>query len=179
MYPMTDKTFNFYIKDKLVKVVLSLSAFVYISLLISLLFFKNREYISYNFLPFHEIKRYLFAPGLPTRLVLENLLGNIVLFIPLGIYLSLLFRRRFISLLLTATLSAAAELIQLHFALGSCDVDDIILNTLGGALGIALYFVLARLLNNEKRLRCVIAVLAALCSVLAIFGWLLYIPAVI
>jgi len=76
---------------------------------------------------------------------LENVLGNIVLFFPLGVMLPLLSPnlRSLAGVLLVAILfSFSIELTQYisrHFGnYRSVDIDDIILNTLGAVLGFAL-----------------------------------------
>lgn len=66
-----------------------------------------------------------------------NFWGNIVLFIPLGILLVLLFNhcQGFLFTLLTgAGISLSIELLQL-FGIRATDIDDILLNTLGTVLG--------------------------------------------
>ncbi|OCX50821.1 hypothetical protein BEL04_19010 [Mucilaginibacter sp. PPCGB 2223] len=75
-------------------------------------------------------------------LALENVLGNIVLFFPLGVLLPLISPRlcSFKQILLIAFLaSTAIEFIQFisqHFGnYRSVDIDDVILNTLGAVLG--------------------------------------------
>lgn len=72
-----------------------------------------------------------------------NLLGNVAIFMPLGILLGLMFTRKrlagirvwFCSFFLSLCLESA----QLLFMIGQFDVDDILLNTLGGILGFAVY----------------------------------------
>ena len=56
------------------------------------LFSSNREYIrSVNVIPFHTIYSYLVGGlNVPPIVILSNIIGNIVLFIPMGIYLQLL-----------------------------------------------------------------------------------------
>lgn len=71
-----------------------------------------------------------------------NLAGNVVMFIPLGFFLPCLWQNlrsygRF--LVWQIGIIVTIELIQLFFLWGSCDIDDLILNTLGAALGFACY----------------------------------------
>ncbi|MEK6481644.1 VanZ family protein [Catalinimonas sp. 4WD22] len=73
-----------------------------------------------------------------TYMMVSNLLGNVILFIPFGILSPLLFSWVHKSkriLFLTLLFSFAAELIQFYFQIGVFDVDDIILNTLGSVIG--------------------------------------------
>ncbi|MDQ0115616.1 VanZ family protein [Paenibacillus harenae] len=71
-----------------------------------------------------------------------NLFGNVLLFIPLGFLLPILFAkaRRFSTTIVWSMLaSLAIELTQFGARLGSFDVDDLILNVLGGAIGYAVW----------------------------------------
>ena len=74
--------------------------------------------------------------------MLLNLLGNVCAFMPFAFFLPLFFRRQrkwyfFLPTLLLCVV--AVELLQFAFMVGSCDIDDLILNA-GGAL--LLYFLL-------------------------------------
>lgn len=70
---------------------------------------------------------------------LSNLVGNIALFIPFGMFLVLLSNNKGISfigvLALSLSLSLCLECLQVVFTLGIFDVDDLILNTCGGLVG--------------------------------------------
>ncbi len=98
---------------------------------------------SYNLVPFKEILRYLRYGGiLGTRAVVINLLGNVIAFLPFGVLLPLLFRpfrRIWRTVLLSFVFSALVECTQLIFHVGCFDVDDMILNTLGGLAGFLLF----------------------------------------
>jgi len=73
---------------------------------------------------------------------LINLLGNVVLFIPLGIFLPKLWKKlqtlRNV-LLVTAGIILAVEITQVLTLLGRCDIDDLILNLIGAAIGYGIY----------------------------------------
>ncbi|MGX6444627.1 VanZ family protein [Neobacillus sp. K501] len=93
---------------------------------------------SNNFVPFKTIYFYLFLADINLSIRIENLAGNIIGFIPFGFILPLLSKRVFklsTVILLTFCLSLTYEILQLVFEFGSFDVDDLILNTLGGILG--------------------------------------------
>lgn len=71
-----------------------------------------------------------------------NLVGNVVLFVPLGIFLPGIWQkmRKFFVFLLTVAVSiVAVELLQLVTLLGSCDVDDLLLNVAGALLGFGIW----------------------------------------
>ena len=93
-----------------------------------------------------------------TSFCLRNTLGNIALFLPLGILLPLLFDR-FRSLrrviLLAAFLSLSIETIQFFSAFfgnfRSVDIDDVLLNTLGACVGYAIWWLAGREQRSEVR----------------------------
>ena len=71
-----------------------------------------------------------------------NFIGNISMFIPTGIILPILYHRldRFWKVLLAgAGLSLAIEMMQLLFPGSVSDIDDLILNTAGAAIGYGIY----------------------------------------
>jgi glycopeptide antibiotics resistance protein len=93
---------------------------------------------SNNFVPFKTINFYLFIAHVNLRIRIENLVGNVLGFIPFGFICPLIFKKfRRLSVILLATfcLSLTYEVLQLVFGFGSFDVDDLILNTFGGILG--------------------------------------------
>jgi len=99
-----------------------------------------------NLIPFRTLRLFvrLLQSSRPylVRAAVINLAGNVIMFIPLGMFPPLLFQKlsRFRNvLLMTAMIIAAVELTQLFTLVGSCDVDDLILNLTGAALGYALY----------------------------------------
>lgn len=75
-------------------------------------------------------------------LAFRNLAGNIVLFVPIGLFLPLLFKkqRRFVTFLMTtAAVILTVELTQMFTLLGTCDIDDLILNTAGACIGYVVF----------------------------------------
>jgi glycopeptide antibiotics resistance protein len=97
----------------------------------------------YNLLPFREIRRYVsYWRILGIRTVLLNLAGNVIGFMPFGVLLPLMaksVRKAWRVALLSFEISALIEVSQLIFQVGCFDVDDMILNTLGGLLGYLLF----------------------------------------
>ena len=98
----------------------------------------GQEY-HYNLRPFKEIHRYLvYYRTIGPYTVFLNLAGNILAFVPFGLFFPFLSRknRSFWKVtLISFEVSFLVEVIQLVTRVGSCDVDDVILNTLGGMLG--------------------------------------------
>lgn len=93
---------------------------------------------------FHSIEPNLILNLNPFNLINTQTYLNIVLFIPLGLLLPLLwktFRRVFNILLAGLGLSLMIELLQILTITRYTDIDDLIMNTFGTIIG----FVLARL----------------------------------
>ncbi|WP_342572728.1 VanZ family protein [Paenibacillus sp. FSL R5-0749] len=119
-------------------------AVLYVLIMGNLLFVSGRTqglYYQYNLVPFETIRPLLLErERYHTDAWVKNLFGNIVLFIPLGIWIPWLFRRCRSFLIFTSTvvlLLLGVEVIQLITSVGSFDVDDIILNTVGAWIGYA------------------------------------------
>lgn len=97
----------------------------------------SEEY-RYNLELFREIKRFIiYREQLGVFAVFANLAGNILIFVPYGFFISVASRERgfFKTLFFSMGLSLCVEIIQLFTRVGSFDVDDILLNTIGGVLG--------------------------------------------
>ena len=110
---------------------------IYLGLLTWLVLFK----FATDFSALPHIRRINWIPFYYDQAVsthLKEVLYNIVVFAPLGVYLHLFFEKRIVLSKCMAVLSVSLlfEAIQFAFAIGVSDVTDLIGNTLGGALGI-------------------------------------------
>ncbi len=121
---------------------------------------------SINLIPFASISDYLFTGSAAVkRFAVANVTGNIVAFVPLGAFLPLARRRTGIiwtNLLVVVCASVAVEIVQGVFGLGASDIDDVILNMLGGLIGILSLTLLRVLLRRWDRVIGVMAVLSLL-----------------
>ncbi len=133
----------------------------YIAALVYFVFFAEMfgrtgfsEQYRYNLVPFKEIRRFIiYFSQLGATAVFLNIAGNIVAFMPFGFCLPMVtaHRTRLLGVFLgTFGLSLAIELIQLVSRVGSCDVDDLILNTLGGVFGYGCFCLAKRLTAGRK-----------------------------
>lgn len=95
-----------------------------------------------NWVTFRDINSELH--NVNRALGIINIVGNVALFVPSGILAGLLFRPKWTALLLAPVLSTGIELTQQQVGL-SADIDDIILNTLGGVTGVAIALLARRL----------------------------------
>jgi glycopeptide antibiotics resistance protein len=120
--------------------------------------FEGRTY-HYNLELFKEIRRFIVhRHTLGTKAVLLNLVGNIVAFVPFGFFLPILYprcRNFLYTVFFSFEVSLAVETIQLVSKVGSFDVDDMLLNTIGGAMGCLTFYWMNRVRRNyetkEKR----------------------------
>ncbi len=89
-----------------------------------------------NFMPFREILRYDYG----TLSFYKQVFGNILLFIPLGYFATSYCRIKNLGVITIVSLlsSSVIEVVQ-HFIGRSFDIDDIILNVVGGIIGFLLY----------------------------------------
>lgn len=120
---------------------------------------------SINLIPFHTIKEYIFSDSATIKkFALSNVVGNMVIFIPLGVYLPLFKKNRRVmtNLLFIFKVSLCIEIIQGILGIGASDIDDIILNCLGGLVGILGYKYLLSILRDEKKVRVAITVLSSI-----------------
>lgn len=144
------------------KLLLEVCFLLYLVLLMYFLFFGDRygrtgyrqEY-QYNLVPFQEIKRFIrYREILGLESFLLNIVGNIVAFSPFGFMLPILNSKKrgiLYVTLVSLEFSLFIELMQLITKVGSYDVDDMILNTLGGILGHIAYRVCYNIWKRRTR----------------------------
>src|SRR4029079_2399083 len=86
----------------------------------------------------------------------KQILGNFVMLLPLGIYLPLFYTRLrkaysfFAVLLICFLVSVSIELLQLATSYRSTDIDDVILNTLGGGVGFIIYLLIKTIISPKR-----------------------------
>ena len=129
--------------------ILNLFLFLSILFIISLTLFpirlgyKFEGFEIFNIVPFKIILKMLFE--YPLGQFIYNVIGNIVLFIPFGFFIYIKCEKNKHKTLL------GVEFIQGFIPYRFCDIDDIILNTFGGYLGIIIYNILFSKFNNKLK----------------------------
>jgi glycopeptide antibiotics resistance protein len=106
-----------------------------------------------NLKPFSTIYLFYRSKRLREEYKYDNIGGNLVGFMPLGILLPALFlsfRSIWRIALISFCISLLFETTQLLTGLGSFDVDDIILNTTGGIAGYIVYWGLKKIIRDEN-----------------------------
>jgi len=103
---------------------------------------------SVNLVPFETVLQYLrFSENMPFLRWFSNIFGNMLVFVPLGLYLpaALPAMRRFVRTLAAVVfVSVSLEALQYLLGTGSTDIDDVWLNAAGGSVGYLLYVIVAR-----------------------------------
>ena len=144
---------------------------IYLILLVWIILFKLQFSIhdldmvrSVNFIPFYYDKE------IGTEFHLKEVFENLLIFVPMGIYLQMLLPKgRFHGkLAVIAGTSLLLETAQYVLAIGRSDITDLLTNTTGGLLGLALYCIIARFLRNRERADKLFLVLAVIASVIVI-----------
>lgn len=145
-------------KKKIISIILF---FIYLCLLVYLLFFAENmgrkvstSAHNYNMELFKEIKRFYIYRDKFGIFYYLNVYGNILAFMPFGFFLPMLSTkvRKFIfTVFLGFAFSVMVEITQFIVAVGSFDVDDILLNTVGVILGYIVFKILNCFYVLQKR----------------------------
>jgi glycopeptide antibiotics resistance protein len=114
---------------------------------------------SLNLIPFHY--------GTEVGTHLDEVILNVLVFIPLGLYCGMLGRKAWKAILIGFGVSLAFEAVQYAFAIGAADVTDLISNTAGTAIGVCIYLILHRVCRRTDRLYRVLNIV--LCIGTALF----------
>lgn len=146
-------------KKRYIKIFLYIMFFIYIVMALYFLFFAesmgrtmHSSGYRYNLIPFKEIKRFIMwsiESDVGFESMILNILGNIFFFTPLGFFVPAVckFKNKGLWTFLVALMSTlSVEIIQLITKIGSFDIDDILLNTLGAIIGYYMYVAAKKIL---------------------------------
>lgn len=135
---------------------------IYISFLLYFLIFAEwygrsgemRDY-HYNLVLFQEIQRFWIYREKLGWISFANLIGNVVIFIPFGFFMpwASRFRSFFLTLVYSFGFSLVVETFQFITKVGSFDVDDLLLNTIGGILGYILFVICNSIRRRQHAVR--------------------------
>lgn len=134
------------------KILVYIVAGIYLLLLCWLILFKLADSIDkipsergINLIPFW------FGQLSNTRFQRNDIVYNILAFIPAGFYFSAFGKRKIVSGIIgSLLLSLCFEVLQWIFALGASDITDLMMNTAGGVLGTGLYYASDKLLKGRQ-----------------------------
>lgn len=136
----------------LYKEIIYLFFIIYILCLFQIVTFQD-ETISlidtrFNLIPFKEILRYKIG----SRLFFKNVIGNLVLFVPYGFFASYLTRNRKYSISFFLIIFASLSIEFTQLAIGRIfDIDDVLLNVIGGSIGYLGYLFLMKIRDTFPR----------------------------
>lgn len=122
---------------------------LYLAILLWLVLFK----FSYDIMPVlfdHQARSLNWIPFINSSK--SEIISNFVVFIPFGLLLYVNFKRIIFwhKLAIIFLVSLGVEIFQYAFAIGVTDITDLIANTLGGLLGLAVYSVSHKYVDSKK-----------------------------
>lgn len=99
-----------------------------------------------------KMKLYLYRHGSDISSLYLDVVGNIIMFtpLPLFLYIAMGVKRYSIMIAISFSLSFFIELVQYAFGVGMPDIDDLIFNTLGAALGCIIISGVANAINQNS-----------------------------
>ncbi len=155
-------------KNKLPKVLLG----IYIILISWIVLFKmqfNFNYLPYirsiNLIPFGE------SVIINGKIYFGEIINNLIVFIPVGLYIGMIWKdKNFIKKVIPIlSLTLIYETLQYILHIGATDITDIIMNTLGGVIGILIINCLYKIFKNSEKVDKVLNILATICTLGVIF----------
>ena len=129
---------KFILYDELLK----LGFLIYIISLFYVVTFQDVSWSTSNFIPFKEMFRYRVF----STMFFKNVIGNMIMFLPYGFFISYILKldKKKIVLILSLLISITIEVTQLIIG-RVFDVDDILLNVVGGLLGYFIYRIITKI----------------------------------
>lgn len=161
-----DNTKDKNIANKLTNVLL----IIYLIVLCWILLFKLGVQFSYmgnrnvNLIPFGKP---LVLNG---KTDVSEIISNVVIFVPLGMYAGILFKRWSFGkkVFFFFLISLIIEGLQFILRVGASDITDIITNTLGGIIGLMIFKAIEKAFQNSAKAQKFINIIASIGTVLVI-----------
>ena len=127
------------------KEMMMLAFIIYIMCIFYVVTFQDVNFSTSNFIPFKEMFRYEFG----SRLFFKNVVGNTIMFIPYGFFIGYFLKldKKRMAVVLAFIASLTIELTQLKIG-RVFDIDDILLNMLGGFIGFYIYYILIKIKDH-------------------------------
>ena len=127
------------------KEMMMLAFIIYIMCIFYVVTFQDVSWSTSNFIPFKEMFRYEFG----SRLFFKNVVGNAIMFMPYGFFIGYFLKidKKRTAIILSIITSLTIELTQLKIG-RVFDIDDILLNVLGGLIGFCIYKFILKIKDN-------------------------------
>lgn len=151
-------------KKNKIEIVISILFVIYLILLIWIILFKASFSInelenirSINLVPFRD--------GMGNTIQKKEIMLNIEIFVPFGIYLCMLKYELRFKFRVILGVSFLLELFQYILGIGRTDITDLITNTCGGILGIGIYYIAVKIFRRREKVNFIISIIATLVTV--------------
>ena len=141
---------------------------IYILLLIWIILFKASFSIA-DFIGLSKMRSINLIPfyyPMEVSFHLREVIANLVIFVPLGIYLKMLDNDSKKVILYGFIFSVLLEVSQFIFKLGATDITDVIANVSGTILGVYGYILLEKIFKNKENINNVLRIIDLIFTVL-------------
>lgn len=139
---------------------------IYFCILIWILLFK----MSFSFDELHQNRSINIIPFSGSvivngKLYINEIINNILVFIPIGVYTCMLKQEWSIPKKVSVAffISLSVEVLQFVLAIGATDITDLIGNTLGGVIGIGVFYLFIKVFKNKTT--SILNILASIATV--------------
>ena len=152
------------VKKKKINMVTTLF-FIYCVLLVWMILFKLQFSLNsldkirnINFIPFYYENNVSFH--------FREVIENVIIFIPLGIYLKMIGIDNKKTILFGFAVSLLLEASQYVLSVGASDITDVITNTLGALIGVLFYNISIKLFKTEEKVKKIFEILALVVTIM-------------
>lgn len=144
---------------------LKLFFIIYILCLFQIVTAQDVSFGGVNIIPFKEIFRYEAG----TYLFYKNILGNVLLFLPFGFFVGYFIKVKKVSVMLLLSFIVSISIETTQLAIGRVfDVDDVILNVLGGLIGFLLYKLLNKIIPEKLKKNWILNIIIIVLIILVV-----------
>lgn len=140
---------------------------IYILVIVWVILFKMSSIMEISELDKHRSINLLpFNSDEYSDLQLTEIIQNIIIFIPLGIYLKVLGKTNIFAIACGALFSLILEIFQFILGVGISDITDLMMNTIGAVFGVLIYVILNIIFKNTERLNTVLCIMATVGTII-------------
>lgn len=126
----------------LYKELMYLGFMIYMMFLFRIVTFQDVNYSDFNIIPFKEMFRYEIG----SKLFFKNVVGNMLMFVPYGFFISYILKEKAPWSIIILSLFASFTIEITQYRIGRVfDIDDIMLNLIGGFLGYIVYIIILKI----------------------------------